>query len=247
MKALKWLGIVFGVLVLAVILVLGWLGLMPGVSKVIGPKPRDLGVEVTVDAAYEAAEAHNMPTTPSDLEAILADPEAAKRFDTQLTSAQLSSLLAVGQDDIPAWPIRFTQINVTGECTAEASGVIRGASIQTFLDFLGVSGSDSNTFLTKVPIPSGAPFYVSGSCSVSNNTVSLAVSEAQVGRFTVPNSWYSGKESYGTRYIDSTLAREGFNVESLTIQSDGVHFVGTRPLAAMEPWLHLVRADEGGE
>ncbi len=247
MKALKWIAIVVGGLVVAGVLVLAWLGFVPGLSRYLGPEPRDLGVALTVDDAYVAAKAHNMPTTAADLRTILADPEAAKNFDTQLTSDQASSLLALGQDDIPAWPIRFTQINFTGPGTAEASGVVRAGNVQAFLDFIGVSSSDSSTFLSKVPIPTDTTFYVSGACSVSNNVVSLSVSEAQVGRLNVPGSWYQGNEAKGTRYIDSTLVREGFDVQSLTISDGGVHMTGTRPLAALEPWLHIVRSDSGEE
>ena len=62
MKFLKGLAITIGVLVIVVVLVLGYLGFVPGVSNIFGSnKPRDLGVTYTA-ADYASAHARNGTT-----------------------------------------------------------------------------------------------------------------------------------------------------------------------------------------
>ncbi|MDH4139204.1 MAG: hypothetical protein OEV43_01380 [Coriobacteriia bacterium] len=247
MKALKWIAIVLGVVILIAVLVIGWLGFLPGLSRYIGPNPRDLGVELTFEHARAAAEAHNMPTTVSDLETILADPEVAKQFDTVLTSDQASSLLLTGQESIPNWPLRFTQIRFNDDGTSEASGVIRSSLVRPFLGDMGVPAGDIDTALGRVPIRGDVVFYASGSCGVQSNTVDLSLSQVKIGRLTVPGGWYQGKEAEGTKYIDGALAGNGFQVDALEVSGGTVHVKGTRPLASMEPWLHIVSNDRGEE
>ncbi|GAB4276966.1 MAG: hypothetical protein Kow0056_07960 [Coriobacteriia bacterium] len=248
MKFLKWAGILVGTLLVLVVLFLGWLGFMPWLSNYIGPKPRDMGVEMTVENAYSAAEAMNIPTTTSKLEAILADPDSAKRLDATVTDDEVSSLLAMGQTTIPDWPLRRVQVRFNDDGTAEASGVLVAGELPGFLSGLGVPQSEIDVVYDRVPVLRGnVVVYAAGACSVSNNTVDLALSEIQVGRITIPADWYQGKESYGTKYIDGALASNGFQIDSLTIGGDGVTIKGTQPLSAMEPYLHIVTADAGGE
>ncbi|MDP2183006.1 MAG: hypothetical protein Q8K99_10620 [Actinomycetota bacterium] len=57
MKALKITGVVLAVLVVAVLLIGGYFGVVPWVSRLFGSnKPRDLGVKLTVENAYAGAD-----------------------------------------------------------------------------------------------------------------------------------------------------------------------------------------------
>jgi hypothetical protein len=233
-----------GIGVLAVLGVLGWLGFVPGLSRLIGPEPRDLGVELSVDAAYECADAFNLPNTVDDLRSIQDDPTTFTEFDTTLTSEQASSLLLYGQDEIPNWPIEFVQLRFNGDGTAEASGVFDLDDVRPFLlNNLGVPSGDAETAISRVELFNDMPFYVKGDCGVQNNRVGLSLSEVQIGRMTVPASWYQGNESEGTQYIDSALDREGFAVEEVSVSGGSVYARGTRPLSSLVPWLGIVRDD----
>ena len=240
MKALKWILIVLGVLVLAVVLVLGWAGFVPGLSNYIGPKPVDLGVEFSADAAYSGAESHGMPTTRADLEAIIADPEAAKRFDSQFTADEACSLLAMGQTGIPNFPMRRVQVRFNPDGTGEGSAVLDMGQVPGFLGSLGVPQGEIDEVFRRIPVRGQVAFYAAGTCSITNNTTNLSLSEIRVGRFTVPADWYQGNEGYGTKYIDGALNSNGYQIESLTLGDGVVNLNGTRPLSSMEPWLHIV-------
>ena len=235
---------VFGLLVFGVVGVLGWLGLMPGVSRLIGPEPRDLGVELSVDEAYSGAEAFNVPDTLSDLERLRDDPEAFTRFDATLSSEQASSLLLLGQDEIPNWPVKFVQLRFNEDGTAEASGILEIGTTQTFLaDNLGIPADAIEEAVRWVRFVDSTSFYVKGTCGVRDNSVDLSLSEVQIGRFTVPEGWYQGRESAGTRYVDAALAHEGFDVQNVTVAGGAVQAQGTRPLESLIPWLDIARDD----
>ena len=243
--ALLGLVIVPLVLCLGAVACAGFLGLVPGLSRVLGTnQPRDLGVELSVEQAYAGAERILIPTSSSDLEAILADPESAKRFDAKLTGDETSSLLLLGQDGIPDWPLRVVQIRFNPDGTAEASGLLRTPLAEAFLTRqLGVPAEDVAAASSAVAVVGEVPFYIAGDASVVDNHVSLTVSELELGRVTVPGSWYQGNEHVATGYIDSALARNGFHVESLEIADGTVTLNGTRPLAGLGPWLKMVQSE----
>lgn len=231
-------------IVLAAFLVLGYLGFIPWLSSKMGTgKPRDLGVELTVENAYAGAETMQIPTTPSDLKDVIKNPDKYKRFNATQTSDQASSMILIGQDGIPSWPLSLVQIRFNGDGTAEASGILNSGQAVPFMLSAGVSESDAGRVMDALKFAGQAPFYVKGTCSVTNNAVDLSLSEIQVGRLTVPASWYQGKEDRGTPYITNLLSNNGFMVESLTTGDDSVSFKGTQPLSAMEPWLKLVGSE----
>jgi hypothetical protein len=233
-----------GLVVVLVVGILGWLGFVPGLSRAIGPKPRDLGVEWSVGAAYECSDAFDIPDTVSDLQMIEVDPAAFDEFDAQLTSEQASSLLLMGQDGIPNWPLEFVQLRFNEDGTAEASGVLDFEELTPFLtDNLGVPQDSVAEAIDRVMLVSDTTFYVKGTAGVQNNAVSMSLSEIQLGRFTVPGGWYQGKEHVGAEYISGALDREGFAVENVTLGSGAVSAKGTRPPSSLMPWLDIVRDD----
>ncbi len=244
MKAIKVAGIAFGALAVVAVLIGGYLGFVPGVSRVFGSnKPRDLGVELSVPNAYEGAAALGVPSTPTALQAIVDDPASSRLFDAEMTSDQASSMLLIGQDGIPNWPLSLVQIRFAGDGTAEASGIIDSSEAVPFMLSAGVSQANADRVASAIKLAGSMPFYVSGSCAVENNSVSLSLSQVQIGRLNVPGSWYQGNESKGTPYITNLLETNGFVVESLTIADGNVALNGTRPLSSYEPWLKLVSAE----
>lgn len=240
-KALKIVGVIVGVLLVVAVLLGGYFGVVPWVSGFLGPKPRDLGVAMTVPEATAAAKAIGMPVTSKDLTRGLANPDSLKRFDNSLTSEQASSLLAIGQTGIPDFPLVRVQLKFGSGGNAEAAGNINFPSVKPFLTGLGVPADAADKAMSKVLLTTSMPFYISGNCSVKSNHVSLALAEVQLGRLTVPKGWYAGKEGAGTKYIDGALTKNGFKVDSLTIDGGQCKLSGERPLSSLSPWLKLVQ------
>ncbi|MDP2183005.1 MAG: hypothetical protein Q8K99_10615 [Actinomycetota bacterium] len=160
-----------------------------------------------------------------------------------MTSDQASSMLLIGQSGIPNWPLSIVQLRFNGDGTAEASGILNSSQAVPFMLSAGVSQANADKVASALKLTGSAPFYVKGTCSVTNNAVALSLSEVEIARIGVPGSWYQGKESQGTPYITNLLDSNGFMVESLTIADGAVSMKGTRPLASYGPWLKLVGND----
>ncbi len=241
-KFLKWFGIALVVLLAAVVLVAGYYGFVPGLSKLMGSsKPRDLGVKHTVEDAYKASDVMGAPLTREDLQRALKDPDSLKKFDASLSNEQVSSSITVAQSDIPNFPIYLVQIKVGAGGTTEASGMIRVANVRPFLADVGVSAEDSEKVIDRLSLFSDMPFYVKGNCSVAQNACSLQVSQLEIGRFTVPGGWYQGREGIAENYVGRGLTKNGFQIEKMELADGQVKLKGTRPLTSLEPWLRLVR------
>lgn len=244
MKALKITGIVIAGLLAIMLLIGGYFGVVPWVSRLFGSnQARDLGVELTVENAYAGAEILGVPATPAELESLTLDPEAAKRFDATMSSDQASSMLLIGQSGIPSWPLQLVQIRFNEDGTAEASGYLNASQAVPFMLSAGVSQDNADKVASALKLSGSMPFYVKGTCGVANNAVDLSLSEVEIGRVGVPASWYQGNEPQGTPYITNLLNTHGFQVESLTIADGAVSMKGTRPLSSYAPWLSLVGND----
>lgn len=244
MKALKIFGITLASLLVIAILVGAYFGVVPWVSRLFGSnKPRDLGVKLTVENAYAGAATLGVPSTPTQLKALTDNVEAAKKFNTTMTSDQASSMLLIGQSGIPNWPLTLVQIRFNGDGTAEASGYLNSGQAVPFMTSAGVSQENADKVASALKLAGTMPFYLKGTCSVTNNAVDLSLSKIEIGRIPVPGSWYQGKESQGTPYITNLLDSNGFMVESLSTADGKVSMKGTRPLASYGPWLKLVGSD----
>ena len=95
MKFLKGLAITIGALVIIAVLVLGYLGFVPGVSNIFGSnKPKDMGVTYTT-ADYASAHARN-GTTHSVLPAGSVPSitfSGSHQVNTVYTQAEINALL----------------------------------------------------------------------------------------------------------------------------------------------------------
>lgn len=233
-------------LVVAIVLVLGYFGFVPWLSRAMGSgKPRDLGIELSAEQAYAGAKLLRVPTKPSELRAVLKDPDKYKRFNATMTGDQASSMLLVGQSGIPNWPLSLVQIRFNADGTAEASGVIHASRAVPFMLSAGVSQEDAGKVMDALKFGGSATFYVKGTCGVTNNAVDLSLSDLEIGRVKVPASWYQGNEDQGTPYITNLLNKNGFMVESLKTGDGSVSLKGAQPLSAMQPWLKLAVTGEG--
>ena len=99
MKWLLRLGIVVVVLVVAVYFVAAYfLGNLPVASKMLGTnKPRDLGVELSVDNTYDGLASLKHPVTTEELQAIVENPEIYTKVDAALTDEEASSMIATSK------------------------------------------------------------------------------------------------------------------------------------------------------
>lgn len=234
---------------LAVVIVIGlagffvagyYLGNVPVASSLLGTnEPRDLGVEVTADAAYSGMKNVSLPATAEELLGIRENPASFTTFTGSLSDAEAASLFSTA--DIPNLPLRLTQIKFGDNGNVRVSGVIFTEDLQEFLRDLGVSGGALDTVMGYVKNVTAMNYYFDGTCSVINNHVNLELNKLEIGRISLPDSVV--KDSLGNigNTISNALTSNGFNIRKLTISEGQVDLDMDRPLGSLSPWLDFVQ------
>jgi hypothetical protein len=237
MKFLKWLGITIGVIVIVVVLVLGYLGFVPGVSNVFGSnKPKNLGATYTA-ADYTSAHARN-GTTHTILPAGTA-PENSIKFsgqhpvNTTYTQAEMNALINSRRWEY--YPLKDCQLRINPDNTVEFSGIVITNRIKGYLTALKLSENNMKSVTDYLKyIPGNPAFYVKGTLEVANGQIiNTQVTQFKVGNLTftkqiqdklpeIINAAYSHIRSY-----------PGFTIKTLKFINGQVQFIGTLPDSAV--------------
>ena len=221
MKIMLW---VLLIVVLIGVWVLGYFGLVPGISAIFGSdQPRDLGVEsgpedfasVQAKLGQEIVEPGADPR--AQLEAALANP-----VNTSITQEEYSEHV------MQVHPVSDVQVRFDGD-TFAVSGKIDKSRIPGFIETLGFTDVDSSEVLDAVNtyLPGDAIFYMTGTALAENDAVTLSLTNAEIGRFGIDPA---EAEPYVAGYLEMVAdAIPAFNMESITIRDGEMHFSGTAP------------------
>jgi len=236
-KALKWFGISIGIIVVVLVIGLGYLGFIPGVSNLFGSnKPKDLGVTYTV-ADYTSARnkvGGNLSVLPST-----SDPTQSISFsgshpvDVNFTEAEYNAELNNRQWSY--YPLENVQVKLHTDGTAELSANIETGKLQGCLEALGAS-QDALTSVTNYLkyIPTNPAIYMKGSVEIENGEFL----NTDMATFKVGNLDLTGQIQNNLSQIisggESTFNYiPGFSIKTFQIVNiggnPGIHFVGTEP------------------
>jgi hypothetical protein len=236
----KWpwvVGILIVIFIIAPILVIGWLGFMPGVSSWMGAtKPVDLGVKYTAAdyASYQIKTGGqfldyvNAPDNPAKpgKKLVFADP---KFMDVSLTQEEITATLnSIGWE---GRPLTNTQVRLSNGAI-EVSGNLNTGRIYDFVNLVGGVGYDQgsiNKALSWAKRLGGTPpVYIKANVSAVSNSFNLNIVSVKVGRISAPKNVAQKVLSSGTNSAVSGLG-DRFNAQSLTIQNGSLQFIGTSP------------------
>jgi hypothetical protein len=228
-KVLRNILIGVGAFVLLVVLVLGYLGFMPGVSALFGSStPKDLGVKYT---AQDYANAHaKMGSVMQDTTATSIKDSikysGSKPVTASFTSEELTATANSGK-----WkyrPVKDVQVKVSKDGTVEVSGIIIKNRIDKVAEVYGYTAEDIKKGEDIIGFVPGNPtFYAKGKATVINNQVSLNIEEMQIGKIDAKNLISEGQAQ---SIVDSGIAQvPGLNVKSLTFEDGKMNFDGTVP------------------
>jgi hypothetical protein len=222
-KLLLWLA---GVIVI-LILVAGYLGLVPGVSTIFGSdKPRDLGI-VTSEKLFDSAnEKIGITRVGNPLTAGKVIYSGSHPVNVSLSSEEISSLISEGK-----WKYNSIsgnlQMKINSDGTVEVAGLLNRTNFKSYLASTGFSDTLAyvNTFNF---LPEKVPFYVHGSASVVNNKVDLNLTSAEIGRVPLPTN--SGAISTVENLVEERISEiPGLNVASFNFSNGKMNFIGTFP------------------
>lgn len=250
-KGMKiFLGIIF-VTIITVILFLGYLGFVPGVSAIFGSsKPRDLGVKYT--EADRASGRAKSQLEYGELPAGTPDEISLQRIGSRpVTTAFTSSEITALMNDRPFkyWPYKNVQMKFNADGSAEVSGQLIKSRLPGYMASIGISKTVADKVVQY--LPSNTVFYVKGKASLTNNHVSLLdPSKVEIGRMSIPinlllssndNTAYaadqaspegdlsqiSGKKGKIIDYINQHLASiKGFFAKKANFSNDALNFDG---------------------
>jgi hypothetical protein len=242
-KFLKGFGIAVSAIIIIVLLALGYLGFVPGVSDLFGSnKPRDLGVTYTLDD-FQSARAKtgigitdspstNLPSTElpsnttSEQSLKLSNQGAANII---LTQAELNALLSN-----PQWknyPLSDCQLRINPDGTVEFTGILLKDRLVGYGKTIGTT-KDKLRFLTDYLkyLPSNPAFYIKGTVAVANGQIV----NADITDFHVGNLSLTGPvQDHMDRLIQLAQTKmaksHDFSIQSLKLANGQLEFEGTLP------------------
>ena len=239
---MKKAAIVIAVIFLVLYLVAGYfIGGLPVVSKIMGSnEPLDLGVEISVDDAYQGLDALGQPTTVEELQEIADNPDSFGTVQTTLTEEEASSLIAL--NNAPDFPARLTQIKFNDDGTIESSGIIWLDKFPAFLSRNGVSSKGIEKVMGYVGFMDSTTYYMKGTFSISNNNVDLNMDSVKVGRVSIPAGVINDNKGSVENTVSDIFTNNGYYIRSLYVSDGKVNIDMDQPLGSIVPWLGYVQS-----
>ena len=235
-----WIALFIGLLLLPWILLLGWMGLVPGVSHVLGARtPENLGVRYAeTDLQQFAAKTGVVfspapPVTPAPAlpaPTVAPPPPAAptpggKHLNLKLTQEELSAVInRMGADLLP---LRNVQVKLS-QGAAEVSGALDTARIGDFLKKVGVRDQNIDRIAAFAKaFGDNVPVYAKAAGGVQDAQLDLQLQAVRIGNFEVPQDQIDRMMGGG---LHSTIkSNDRFAIDTLTLQEGALQFVGILP------------------
>lgn len=233
---LKLFTAIFAGLTVIAVLTIGYFGFVPGLSSLLGAnKPKDLGITYT-DEDYknytaktnvQFADFTNAPDNPAKpgKKIVFADP---KPLSGSVSQAEITA--AINNAGWLWMPLTNTQVRF-GDGTVEVSGNLNIDHIAQFITFIGGVGYEQSEVDQAISWASkvigNAPVYLKANASVTNNVPTIAVTEAQIGRFSVPND--IAQKALQTGAANAISRTPGLQANSTTFSVGQINYDGTIP------------------
>jgi hypothetical protein len=235
-KTLKIVGITVGAIVIVVVLVIGYLGFMPGVSNVFGSnQPKDLGVTYTA-ADYNSAHTKN-GTTHSVLTVSTAPENSIKFFGSHpvnTTYSQAEFNAEINNRQWEYYPLKDCQLRINPDNTVEFSGIIKIDRIKGYMAALRVSEKNMSAITDYIKmVPTDPAVYAKGSLEIANGKiVTSQISEFKVGNLTLTQQIQEKMPDIVNAAYSQMNSYPGLTVKTLKFSNGKVQFEGTLPDSA---------------
>lgn len=221
-------------IIIAIPLTLGYFGLIPAISKVLGTnKPRDLGKTFNQEVYNKTFEKANC--TKANLEPSNDYPYSVKYEDFHEVEISFSDdeLTSVANSyDYKDACLTSVQIRINPDGSAEGSGIFSTPALVNYLINIGIPAQGIATAMEKYPIPKHQlPFYVKGTGSVINNQINMDLSSLELGRIPVPQSIISTYQQPLADFIENQIFKlaPDTNMEKVTLENGKLNYKGKLP------------------
>jgi hypothetical protein len=236
MKFLKGLMITIGVIVIVVVLVLGYLGFVPGVSNVFGSnQPKNLGVTYT---AADYTSAHTKDGTTHTVLPAGTPPENSIVFSGQhpvntiYTQAEFNALINNRQWEY--YPLKDCQVRINSDNTVEFTGIVITSRLDGYMKALKVSNNSMSSITDYLKyIPGNPAFYAKGTLEVINGQiVNTQITQFKVGNLSFTKQIQDKLPEIINAAYSQISKYPGFSIKTLKLSNGQVQFVGTLPDSA---------------
>jgi hypothetical protein len=233
-------GIFIGIISVVVVLVLvaGYLGFVPGLSKVLGSnQPVNLSTTYT-PADYRSAVAKTGTQFLNNTDTTYYDKSqktfgAAKAVTVDFTAPEILS--ALNEKPVsPDFPVKDWQLRYNPDGTAEISAVVMLDKLSGYAASHGVSNEAIQQILDTISkfgvVQKEIPIYLKGSFSVVNGVLDFDAKAVKIGRLPVSAEMLNKNKS---AILDFRNAHKndlpGFSCKNASIVNGKLHFEGTFP------------------
>jgi hypothetical protein len=241
-STLLWMMSIPAVIFGSLLLLLGWMGLVPGLSDLMGTRnPVDLGVafapedleNLKVHYASGLSVQEPPQKNPSETNAT---PTAPESEPTRLPQKKGESTLKISEQELSALanqsalkllPLKKVQIRLSPE-TLEVSGALDQSSLDGFLKGIGVRDADAQRARAAIDaLGNNLPVYLRLEGGVDQGQLNLHVDEIRVGNLPLPEALTEQITKGSIRA--NTGNKAGYSIQQLNIGQGTMEFQGAPP------------------
>ncbi|MES2952986.1 MAG: hypothetical protein V4674_00295 [Patescibacteria group bacterium] len=230
---LKKLALVFGVAVLALLLVGGYYGVVPVLSTVLGANSPDHMGAMPTDQEFTSAKTKLGLTIKEQKEDT--PIRTSLRFsgksniNASFTANELSALL---RNDL--WRYNFIRegsVRINEDGTAEVTGQMLVSRLPGYAEAHGISLAAIKQYLDPMISLGLTPaFRVKVDAEWKNNKLTMEIQEITVGRYQVPEEWLSENKQPIEQFVQTmVLAVPGVSIQTLDFKGGKMNAVGSFP------------------
>ncbi len=223
-----------GVIVLAASMVLGYFGLIPVFSTLMGANsPRDLGVHYSAADLQSinaklglSLEKLNGASTPEQTLKL----SGSKPLVTSFTQEELTALINSHSKNWKYYPVTNTQMKINSDGTLEVSGNLMLDRAQEYAEATHVSDQAKKTLFDNTNLIKNNPrFYAKGKLEVKNGQVQLEdVGEVEIGRVQA-GKMLTDNSGFVASFINDRIAAAGVKVNTVSFENGQMQFNGAVP------------------
>jgi hypothetical protein len=243
-----WLAVIVLLTVLPWVILLAWLGLVPGLSDLMGlNEAKDLGVKVSVNDArtFESKSGIQLDKVKRDIFSAAAPVTSGQEKGqiagqlpgttgpsgrtmriarpANLTLSQEELTAVLNQAGSGLIPMKDMQVKL-GKNTVEVSGKLDTSHLGEFLGRVGVKPQNIERISQMVSVIGGElPVYVKAHGGVENALLNLQFEQMRVGNLELPTEKIAG----GIR--SDLRGKLGNSIRSVTFQNGALDFAGSLP------------------
>jgi len=216
--------------------ILGFAGLLPGVSKLFGAdKPKDLGIKYSVEDLQSADQKTGIKIV---ILPLVGSPQESLSYsgnvnvNTRFTSEELTASINRWFEKWKYFPLSDCQIKINADNSVEISGIFRTDRVYGYLAAAGYDQKDIERVLGTIDtIKTNPPFYVKSNASIKDNTLSLDIEKIMIGKLSLPSFWIKNHQKEIAQFLEEDRINRipKVDVRNLNFEAGTMKFEGVIP------------------